>query len=993
MRVTRKRLPGARVNLDKSIQFYFDGKAYQGYEGDTLASALLANGVQVLGRSFKLHRPRGIFGAGKEEVNGFVQLESGEWTEPNVRATLQSLYPGLRATSQNAWPNARWDIWGVMQLFKSLLPASFYYKTFMWPNWKWWEGMVRRMAGLGKPTRQRDPQRYHKHNIHTDVLIVGGGPAGLAAALTASQHPEVRVLILDEQEEWGGSLLATRETINDLETGQWLSDTLVELRRRSNIIWLARTTAIGYYDHNVLAAVERIAVHLGPAAGKGSLRERLWRIRARQVILATGAIERPLVFPDNDRPGILLASSLQQYVHRYGLNLSKNLVLYTNNDSVYPLALSLAEAGIGVTAVVDVRHRLDPQLIDSLRAWNITHYAGYAVTEVKGARWVKKLVLHKLNRDGNALAEECKSLSCDLVAVSGGWTPTIHLYSQSGGQLGFNDKLSCFVPTQSAQPCEVAGSAAGCFSTQSCLLSGTTAAVSTLRKLDVKPEHTLPLWKAEDASFNIQPFWITPGVSLQKQWVDFQYDVTAADIALAARENMVSVEHLKRYTTTGMSIDQGKTSNVNALAILGLEIGRDISQVGTTRFRPPYHPTTIGALAGPEIGPLYKPYQLLPAHYCHIQLGGAMADFGGWQRPEYYPRGNENEAETIAREVKAVRYAVGLLDYSPLGKLEVRGPDAREFLNRIYVNNIYTLRVGAARYGLMLNEKGIVVDDGVVVCLAEDHFLLHTTSGGANRMYLTLEEWLQCEWVDLQVLVTNNTTQWATLMLSGPQARKVIQKLDCDIDFDRDNFRHMQFRQGTLMGIPSRILRASFTGEVSYEISVPASYGQSLWEALMDAGAVFGITPFGLESLMVMRTEKGFLHVGQDTDGTTMPQDLGWGGAIAKQEADFVGRRSLATENGRAEGRFQFTGIEPLNSSTELLSGAHVLSDDGNNTAGYVTSAYHSPTLGKTVALGLVANGRSREGEEVTILLDGNRVQGLLVKPGAYDPAGEAVNG
>ncbi len=993
MKITQKRLPGARVNLDKPILFYFDGKTCRGYEGDTLASALLANGVGVVGRSFKLHRPRGIFGSGKEEVNGFVQLEAGEWTEPNVRATLQPLYPGLHATSQHGWPNARRDVWSLIQLFKPLLPASFYYKTFMWPNWKLWEGTVRRMAGLGKPTRERDPQRYYKHNVHTDVLIVGGGPAGLAAALTASQNPQVRVLLLDEQEEWGGSLLASRESINDQDAVQWVADTVAELQQRSNVSLLPRTTAVGYYDHNLLSAVERVAVHLGPAAGKGSVRERFWRIRARQVILATGAIERPLVFPNNDRPGIMLASAVQQYVHRYGLNLAERLVFYTNNDSVYRLAPALSRAGVGIAAVVDIRHHVDPQLVNSLEQQGIAHCSGYAVTAIKGTRWVKKLKLTKLDARGEGLAGDGKTLGCDLLAMSGGWTPTVHLYSQSGGKLAFDDQLSCFVPVQAAQACEVTGSSAGRFSTQACLESGSSSAAVALANLKVGKAGNLPEWRAENEPFTLQPFWITPDVPPQKQWVDFQYDVTAADIALAARENMVSVEHLKRYTTTGMSIDQGKTSNVNALAILGRETGREIPQVGTTRFRPPYHPTTIGVLAGRETGSLYKPWQLLPAHHCHVQLGGSLVDFGGWLRPEYYPRGNETELQTIAREVNAVRTTAGLLDYSPLGKLEVRGLDAREFLNRIYVNNIYTLKAGAARYGLMLNEKGIVVDDGVMVCLAEDHFLLHTTSGGANHMYLALEEWLQCEWPDLEVLITNNTTQWATLMLSGPRSRDVMQKLDCDIDFDREAFPHMQFRQGTLMGVPARILRASFTGEVSYEISVPANYGQSLWETLMDAGEKFGITPFGVESLMVMRTEKGFLHVGQDTDGTTMPQDLGWGGAVAKQENDFVGKRSLSTECGHSEGRFQFVGIEPVYPQASLQSGAHVLSDDGSTTAGYVTSAYHSPTLGKTVALGLVADGRARQGQEVTLFLNGNKEKARIVKPGAYDPAGEALNG
>ena len=1012
MKATQQRLTGALINIDKPMTFYFDGKAYQGYEGDTLASALLANGVNIVGRSFKLHRPRGIFGAGKEEVNAFVQLEEGAWTEPNTRATLQALYPGLKASSQNAWPNARWDIGAVMQLFKPVLPASFYYKTFMWPHWSWWEALVRRLAGLGKPPRAKDPQHYHKRNLHTELLIIGGGPAGLAAALLASCSKNTRVVLLDDQEVWGGSLLsgplladslhARRTSINGISASAWLAETLCELERRPNVTLLGRTTAIGYYDHNVIAAVERISVHLGPAADTARPRERLWRLRAKQVILATGAIERPLVFPDNDRPGIMLASAVEQYVHRYGLRLADHLVFYTNNDSVYTKAIELLDKGVGVAAVIDVRHQVAASLLETLQQKGIQHYAGYAVTATKGSCGLKRLRLTRLNQQADGLTGECLTLDCDLLAMSGGWTPTVHLFSQSGGKLDFNDTLSCFVPLQAVQPCVVAGSANGEFSTKAALDSGSAAAFDVLNKLGRVSDTinitdttdiTIPDWEADTAELTVQSFWATPGVSTHHQWVDFQYDVTASDIGLAVRENFTSIEHVKRYTTAGMCIDQGKTSNVNTLAILGMETERQIAQVGTTRFRPPYHPTTMGALAGRDSGRHYRPFQLLPAHACHVKLGGKFADFGGWQRPEYYPRGNETEAQTLAREVNAVRGAVGILDYSPLGKLEVRGPDAREFLNRLYVNNIKTLKVGAARYGLMLNDKGIVVDDGVMVCLAEDHFLLHTTSGGATTMVLALEEWLQCEWLDLQVLVTNSTTQWATLTLSGPRARALLQTLDSDIHFDREAFPHMQFRQGTLLGVPTRILRASFTGEVSYEISVPARYGESLWNTLMEAGSDYGITPFGVESLMVMRTEKGFLHVGQDTDGTTMPQDIGWAGAIAKQTADFVGKRSLTTEHALAEGRLQFVGIEPVYPQTELLSGAHVLSPDGNTSHGYVTSACFSPGLGKTVALGIVANGRQRLGEEVTILLNGYQHEATLVSPGAYDPQGEAVNG
>ena len=543
--------------------------------------------------------------------------------------------------------------------------------------------------------------------------------------------------------------------------------------------------------------------------------------------------------------------------------------------------------------------------------------------------------------------------------MSGGWTPTIHLYSQSGGELAYRDSDACFVPARSLQEVSVIGRANGDF----------------------------------DKPLNLQPHWLTPDVSPEHQWIDVQYDVTASDIQLAVRENFVSVEHVKRYTTNGMSVDQGKTSNVNGLGVLAQTIGRPIPEVGTTRFRPPYHPTTIGAYAGVELGKLYAPYQRLPAHAAHVAAGAVFEDYGAWKRPAYYAHGNESEEAAQAREARAVRQGVGILDYSPLGKLEVYGPDAREFLNRVYLNNIQTLKVGGCRYGLMLNEAGIVIDDGVMVCLAEDHFLLHTTSGGANSIHQHLEEWLQCEWLDLEVIISNCTTQWATMMISGPKARAVLQKLPCDIDLSREAFAHMQYREGTLMGEPCRVLRASFTGEVSFEISVPASCGLALWNALMEAGEGEGIIPFGIETLMLLRTEKGYLHVGADTDGNTMPQDLGWAGAVAKKPADFIGRRTLSQAAGSDADRFQFTGIELLDPQARIESGAHVLTADGDSTAGYVTSAFYSPNLGRTVALAIAAGAHEREGEQVTLFHKGSTLAARLVKPCAYDAQGEALNG
>ena len=884
MTQTKQRLAGARVDTNQPINFTFDGRRYQGFAGDTLASALLANGVRVVGRSFKLHRPRGVFGLGKEECNALVQLEEGPFTEPNVRATLVPLYEGLIARGQNAWPNVSVDLVAVLGPFQRAMPASFYYKSFKGRNWHRWEWLVRRVAGLGKAPTERDPQRYLKQNIHAEMVVVGGGRSGLNAALEASQDPNLRVLLIDEQEELGGSLLGSP----DYDTRMKLEELRQQISRQPNIRVLSRTTVNGYYDNNVLAGVERFS-HGKKDSQPGSLRERFWRIFARNVVIATGAIERPLVFPNNDRPGIMLASAVREYTHRFGLTLGSKIIFFGNNDSAWRTAIELSEAGIPVTAIVDIRHTVSAELSQRATRAGIDVHLGYAITDTKGLRGIRRIELQALAADGSAIAPTGESLDCDLLAVSGGWTPTIHLYSQSGGQLDYCDERSCFVPKIAYQNATVVGRANGDF----------------------------------QEPLNIQEQWLTPGVSPENQWIDLQYDVTASDIQLAARENFVSVEHVKRYTTNGMSVDQGKTSNVNGLGVLAQTVGRPIPEVGTTRFRPPYHPTTIGAYAGIELGSLYAPYQRLPGHEAHVAAGAVFEDYGAWKRPAYYAQGNESEEAALAREAKAVRQGVGLLDYSPLGKLEIHGPDAREFLNRVYLNNIQTLKVGGCRYGLMLNEAGIVIDDGIVVCLDEEHFLLHTTSGGATTIYQHLEEWLQCEWLDLEVIVNNSTTQWATLMLSGPKARAVLQKLPCDIDLSREAFAHMQYREGTLMGEPCRILRASFTGEVSFEISVPASCGLALWNTLLEAGASEGIVPFGIESLMLLRTEKGYLHVGADTDGNTMPQDLGWAGAVAKKPADFIGRRTLSQEVGSDVERFQFTGIELLDPQARIESGAH----------------------------------------------------------------------
>lgn len=980
------------VDTSNPITFTFDGKRYRAYQGDTLASALLANGVKRVGRSFKFHRPRGLLAAGREEPNALVQLERDGFDEPNARATTVPLYPGLKARSQNAWPSVDWDIFSVLGFFQRLLPASFYYKSMMWPNWHVYEGLVRRMAGLGKAPKSEDAQHYHKRNLHCEVLICGAGPAGLAAALAAGRSG-LRVVLMDEQETLGGSLLFQPCHIDGQTSAHWLAETLAELHALPEVTLLPRTSVAGYYEHNFLVAIERVSNHHGPAAPVGIPRERLWRVRAQEVIIATGAIERPLVFANNDRPGVMLASAVQQYLLRYGVAAGERIVVLTNNDSAYATALSLHDAGVTVVAVVDSRADVQGPYQQLVRDKQIPLYLASMAKNVKGGRAVKGITLAEHLGEGE-LGRTLKTLACDVIAMSGGWTPTIHLYSQAGGALDYDAAKRCFIPRACDQAVRVAGAAKGTLLLKDCLNEGFQAGAEAAgaENLPVSPIELCAEWPEQPS----QAYWYSKNVSTERQWLDFQYDVKVSDIALAQRENFVSVEHVKRYTTNGMSIDQGKTSNMNTLAVMAELSGRPLPQVGTTKFRPPYHPVTLGAFAGRDLRDQYAPELHMPAHPWHTAHGGQMVDMGGWQRPECYLRAGENSQAAIKREVTAARTAAGLFDGSPLGKIEVKGPDAAVLLNKIYINNAASLKPHRARYGLMCNEHGTVIDDGVFVRLAEDHFLLHTTSGGALTISQWLEEWLQCEWPDLQVLINNVTTQWATVTVSGPKARKVMQALDSDIDFEREAFAHMQYREGTVNGVTARILRASFTGEISYEISVPARYGLSLWETVYAVGQPFDITPYGVESLMLLRTEKGYLHIGADTDGTTNPLDLGWGVPISKKQDDFIGRRSLSRAQDRRTDRLQFVGLEAHNPTQVLPIGGHIVASAKpampHATQGYVTSACLSHCLQKSIGLGIVAGGQQRTGESVFVYANGSTVAATIVAPAHYDAKGARLN-
>lgn len=950
------RLPaGGQFDRGRPLEFVCNGRRLTGYAGDTLASALLANGVRVVGRSFKYHRPRGVLAAGVEETNALFRVDCGRLSTPLVRATLQPLAAGLVATTENAWPGVGFDVGRVLDFTHALWPAGFYNKTFKWPSWHWYEGLVRRSAGSGRVPGGEDRTDYFQHNLHCDVLVVGGGRAGLESALAASREG-LRVVIAELEPRLGGRLLYEGGEIGGMPATDWLAGAESELRAARDVRVLAGTTVAGYYDHDVLLAVDR-----SHADDPARPVERLWKIRARQVVLATGAIEQPLVFAHNDRPGIMLAGAVRRYLRQYAVAVGRAVVVATNNDDAYRTAFALHEAGVAVPAIVDARVAPAADVAREASARGLEVIAGSVVVDTDGARGVCAVEVQALSADSRSLEGPTRAIRCDAVAMSGGLSPALHLYSQAGGRLRYDEAEACFVPGSCRAPLAAVGGAAGDFG---------------------RPLGTRRLPR-------------TPGGPSSRQWIDFRHDVTAADVELAVRENFVSVEHVKRYTTAGMSLDQGKTSNLNALALLAELTGRSVPEVGTTTSRPMFSPVSLGSVAAGIEGELYSPRRLLPAHAWHAARGAEFDDFGGWQRPACYPRAGENRAAAIAREVRATRDAVGLFDGSPLGKIEANGPDAAEFLNRIYVNNALTLQPGRVRYGLMLNENGIVMDDGVFVCMAPEHYLVCTTSGGADRIAAWLDEWQQCEWPDLRVVLLNVTTQWAVLTLAGPRARQLLSSLESGLDFSAAAFPHMSFRAGRLAGHPVRVQRVSYSGETSYEVSVPAGRARALWETLVAAGEPLGLEPIGVEALMVLRTEKGFLHVGSDTDGTTNPLDVGFGGIIAKKMGDFVGRRSLQRPHDRRPDRRQFVGLEPVSASDRLVAGAHLVGREGGRrrSEGFVTSACLSPTLGRSIGLGLLERGFSRKGETVTVFDEGRTFEARVVDPAFYDPKGERMNG
>jgi len=961
---------GGRL-IDRAYQlpFRFDGRQFRGLSGDTLASALLANGQLMMGRSFKYHRPRGPLASGAEEPNALLGLGQGGRFEPNQRATTTALVGGMVTTSQNCWPSLEVDVGAVNNWLYRFLPAGFYYKTFIHPRSFWkhvFEPVIRRSAGLGKAPHQADPDSYEQAYAHADLVVVGGGIAGLTAARDAARQGK-SVTVLEQNPHWGG------RTPTDHADGQSRIDALLaELRALPNVTLRRNTMATGLYDHGYLIAREALADH-DPNADLP--RQRLWRIRAGHVIVATGALERPLSFAGNDVPGVMLASAVRDFIRDYGVAPGRRIVLVTNNDDAYRTALAALDAGLGVPAVIDARPTVLGALPEAARARGIRVLPASAIAGIKGHRRVEGVKLCSHVGEGRV----SEVIEADCVAMSGGWSPVVHLWSHCGGKLNWIDAQTMFVPDTARPPTGADGKA---------MATPVGAAAGDLLVGAAAEQPLMPVW--------IMPINATRAMKF-KMWLDFQNDVKVSDVELAAQEGYASVEHTKRYTTLGMATDQGKVSNINGLAVLSQALKQPIPQTGTTTFRPPYTPLTLGTIAAEARGELFQPLRKTQMHGWHEAHGAHWEPVGHWRRPYCYPQAGESHADAVAREVRAVRDGVGTLDASTLGKIIVKGPDAGRFLDMIYTGMMSTLPVGKCRYGLICNENGFLTDDGVAARLNEDTWLVHTTTGGADRIHAHMEDWLQCEWWDWKVWTANVTEQWAQVAVVGPKARLLLERLG-GMDLSPEALPSMGWAEGEIGGIPTRIYRISFSGELSFELAVPAKRGLELWERLHEAGRDLGITAYGTEAMHVMRAEKGFIMIGEETDGTVIPQDLGLGWAISKKKADYIGKRAQERSFMASPDRWKLVGLESLDGRM-LPDGVYAVAEgvNGNgqrNMQGRVTSTYISPTLNRPIAMGLVRHGPDRMGEVLEFPVAGQEsYKARIVDPVFYDKEGSRANG
>ena len=978
---------GGLIDRSRALSFTFDGKSYWGFEGDTLASALVANDVRLVGRSFKYHRPRGILTAGSEEPNAIVTVRTGAHAEPNTRATMIELFNGLEASSQNRWPNLGFDLLAVNQLASPLFVAGFYYKTFMWPARLWeklYEPLIRRAAGLGKLSMLPDPDHYDREHGFCDLLVIGGGAAGLAASLAAARAG-LRVILADEDARLGGQLLSERHEIDGLPSSRWAEQSAAELATFPNVRILSRTTVFGIYDGREYVAVERIADHL-PQVRTEQPRQRLWKIVAKRAILATGAIERPLLFGGNDRPGVMTASAVSTYVNRYAALPGQRVVLFTASDSGWRTAADLIDAGADVAAIIDSRDTHPPA--EALGKRGVEILTGATVIDAVGAP-VRKVKVRLA--DGRT-----RSISADLVAMAGGWNPAIGLGSNLGARPVWSAPIQAFLLDETPPGLTAAGAAAGLFSLGAALADGVRHALAATGDLGRTPP-AMPGFRTSDDSDRATPLWHVPG-ACGKTFVDFQNDVTDRDIALAAREGFTSIEHLKRYTTLGMATDQGKTSQLNGHALLAAATGKSIAEAGTILSRAPWQPVAIGVLAGHHRDDHFRPERRTASHAWAIERGATFVDAGMWKRAQWFGRpGERNWLETVNREVTMTRGGVGICDVSTLGKIDVQGPDAATLLDRLYINIFSTLAVDKARYGVMLREDGFVMDDGTTTRLAEDRFFVTTTTVNAARVMQHIDYARQVLWPELDVQATSVTEQWATYAVAGPRSRALLQQAFPDTDLANEALPYMGAAIFRWMGSETRIYRLSFSGELAYEVSVPAVHGDLLIRHLFEIGRSFDVVPYGTEALGVMRIEKGH-PAGNELNGQTTARDLGMGRMMSKKK-DFIGR-AMARRPGLTDpARPSLVGLRPVDRNQKLRAGAHLLSPGAEaiaaNDEGYVTSAAWSPTLGHSIALALLANGPARYGERIIVHdpVRGGDLEAEICSPVFVDPEGERVRG
>ena len=995
------RLPTGGWQIDRSqpVNITFNGRRLRAFRGDTVASALLANNQTLVGRSFKYHRPRGIIASGPEEPNGLVTVKTRYGSMPNQRATAVEVAEGMEVYSQNHWPSLDYDIGELADKVSPLLPAGFYYKTFIRPRQAWkhlYEPVIRRAAGLGIASMDRDPASHEHYHAHVDVLIVGAGVAGITAAM-ALAPTGLRILMLEQSGIAGGRLTSDQSSIRGMPAADWLQDQLDQLSEYRNVAFRTRTTVTGMYDHGYVLADERLV-----GAG-GAVDHRIWRIRARGIMLASGAIERPLCFSGNDRPGVMLASAVRDYVSRFGVSPGDRTVVVTNNDDAYRTALVLAEAGLSVPSILDIRTDSDGDLPDLARSKGINVRFNQAVTRVVGYKSVRGVVVCTQVGEGTG----SDVIDCECIAMSGGWSPAVHLWSHCAGKLYWDDAGVQYRPDHDRPPVSdegkqimyPAGSANGDHELRQ-IVEGSWQAGSTLAGhlgVDVVGRCANDHETCVEAP--LQPAWLVPeGMSEKdrtRSWVDFQNDVKVSDVELAAREGYESPEHAKRYTTLGMATDQGKTSNVVGLAILSRALGRPMGKAVTTTFRPPYVPVPFGAIAGQSRGDIFMPVRKTPMDGWHDDNGAIWEPVAAWRRPYCYLGESENIEDAVNRESRRVRSTAGLLDATTLGKILVAGPDAGLFLDRMYTNMISTLPVGKCRYGLMCNEDGFLIDDGVVARIDDETFLCHTTTGGADHIHGWMEEWLQTEWWDLRVYAANMTEQYAQVGIAGPDARNVLEKV-ADIDLGNAAFPFMTWQDAEVAGMQARVFRISFSGELSYEIAVNGTGGMKLWNALLEAGSEYDIEPYGTEALHVLRAEKGYIIIGDETDGTVTPHDVNLGWAVSRKKDDFIGMRGLLRSNLDRKDRWQLVGLDNSEIRKPLPIGAHAVSEESSEYGhprmiGRVTSSYYSPIMDRAIALALVESGNERMGETLEFVDGDRKLAAKVVSPVFYDPEGEQL--